>query len=42
MFDVSKEALSGESGIWSHTSFRSDKSDIHPQGELIKMLKSLK
>jgi N-acetyl-anhydromuramyl-L-alanine amidase AmpD len=42
MFDVSQEALSGKSGIWSHTSFRSDKSDIHPQPELIQMLKSLK
>ena len=41
MFNVSQEALSGKSGIWSHTSFRSDKSDIHPQPELIKMLKSL-
>jgi len=42
MFSVSQEALSGKSGIWSHTSFRSDKSDIHPQPELIEMLKSLK
>jgi len=42
MFDVSEEALSGKSGVWSHVSFRSDKSDCHPQNELIKMLKSLK
>lgn len=42
MFEVSQEALSGKSGIWSHTSFRNDKSDIHPQPELIEMLKSLK
>ena len=42
MFDVSQEALSGKAGIWSHTSFRKDKSDIHPQPELIQMLKSLK
>lgn len=41
MFDVSSEALSGTPGIWSHTSFRADKSDIHPQPELIEMLKSL-
>ncbi len=41
MFDVSNEALAGKSGIWSHTSFRSDKSDVHPQPELIQMLKSL-
>lgn len=41
MFEVCKEALSGEEGVWSHTSYRSDKSDIHPQKELIKMLKEL-
>lgn len=41
MFDISQEALSGKPGIWSHTSFRSDKSDIHPQKELVEMLKSL-
>ena len=41
MFNVSEKALSGEPGIWSHTSFRSDKSDVHPQPELIEMLKSL-
>lgn len=41
MWDVSKEALSGKSGIWTHTSYRSDKSDQHPQPEVIDMLKSL-
>lgn len=41
MFNVSSRALNGKSGIWSHTSFRSDKSDVHPQPTLIKMLKSL-
>lgn len=42
MFDVSQDALSGKAGIWSHTSFRSDKSDVTPQPELIEMLKNLK
>ena len=42
MFDVSKDALNGVEGIWSHTSYRSDKSDIHPQKELISMLKGAK
>lgn len=42
MWDISQQALNGEAGIWSHTSFRSDKSDVHPQPELIEMLKSLK
>lgn len=41
MWDVSIDALKGKSGIWSHTSFRSDKSDCHPQESLIKMLKNL-
>lgn len=42
MWDVSINALSGEAGIWTHTSYRKDKSDCHPQPELIQMLKSLK
>lgn len=41
MFDISKDALRGVNGIWSHVSYRSDKSDCHPQSELIEMLKSL-
>lgn len=41
MWDVSKLALGGNSGIYTHTSYRSDKSDCHPQPELITMLKSL-
>lgn len=41
MWRVNKQALSGESGVWSHTSFRQDKSDVHPQPELVEMLKSL-
>lgn len=39
MWDVTSEARWGKPGVWSHTSFRSDKSDIHPQPELIQMLK---
>lgn len=42
MFDFNKRALSGESGVWAHVSFRPDKSDVHPQAELIEMLKQLK
>jgi len=42
MFETNADALLGVSGIWSHTSFRLDKSDIHPQKELIEMLKGLK
>lgn len=36
-----KNALSGKPGIWTHVSYRYDKSDCHPQPELISMLKSI-
>lgn len=42
MWDVSKRALEGTWGIWTHTSFRSDKNDCHPQPDLIKVLKNIK
>lgn len=42
MFTVNDKALKGYHGIWSHTSYREDKSDCHPQPELINMIKSLK
>lgn len=43
MWDISKNAIGGEKGIWTHTSYRipSDKQDCHPQPELISMLESL-
>jgi hypothetical protein len=41
MFEVSKKALLGTPGIWSHSSVRADKYDIMPQPEMIAMLKSL-
>lgn len=42
MFDFNEKALKGYHGIWSHTSYRPDKSDCHPQPELIEMLQKLK
>lgn len=42
MWDMSKDALSGKPGIWTHDSYRPDKTDLHPQPEVIEMLKSLK
>ncbi|MFW6226355.1 MAG: peptidase C14 caspase catalytic subunit P20, partial [bacterium] len=42
MWEVNDDALGGKRGIWSHTSYRNDKSDVHPQPELIEMLKTLK
>lgn len=41
MWDVSTKALDGAPGIWAHVSYRPDKSDLHPQPEMIAMLKSL-
>jgi len=41
MLALSSKALSGQAGVWTHVSFREDKSDCHPQPELIQMLKSL-
>lgn len=41
MWDIKESALMGMPGIWTHVSFRKDKSDCHPQPELIEMLKSL-
>lgn len=41
MFNQNKEALNQTNGIWSHTSFRSDKSDVHPDPNLIKLLQTL-
>jgi hypothetical protein len=40
IFDIDLRALKGEEGVWTHTSVRPDKSDLHPQKELIDMLKS--
>ena len=40
-YELSEEALTGVSGIWSHTAYRTDKSDVHPQPELIAMLKNI-
>jgi N-acetyl-anhydromuramyl-L-alanine amidase AmpD len=40
-FNLSKEALSGQNGVWNHCNFRSDKIDIFPQPEMLDMLNSL-
>lgn len=42
MWDVSNRALEGTPGIWAHVSYRTNKSDAHPQPELIKMLQELR
>ena len=39
--NLSRAALSGEKGIYTHNSVRTNKSDVFPQEELIEMLKSI-
>ena len=41
MWGISGNALAGKPGIYTHVSYRKDKSDCHPQPELITMLKEL-
>ncbi len=41
MWDINKKALGGEGGVWTHVNYRSDKSDCHPDPDLINMLKTL-
>jgi len=41
MFDIDERALNIGAGVFTHASFRTDKSDCHPQAELIQMLNSL-
>lgn len=39
--DVRMDALEGKSGVFSHSCYRSDKSDIYPDRNLIEMLKNI-
>ena len=41
MWSLSTDAMAGKVGVWTHVSFRNDKSDCHPQPELLQMLMSL-
>jgi hypothetical protein len=41
MWDLSQDALSGMPGVWTHVSYRKDKSDCHPDPSLIGMLKTI-
>ena len=40
-FDVRLDALKGEPGIFSHSNYRKDKSDLYPDTRIVKMLNSL-
>ena len=41
MWTISTRALKGEGGVYTHNSYRKDKSDIYPCPRMIAMLKSL-
>jgi N-acetyl-anhydromuramyl-L-alanine amidase AmpD len=41
IFDINQRALRGDGGLYTHCSFRADKSDIYPQIDLINALKTL-
>ncbi len=41
LFDICPAALQGKAGIFTHSSVRPDKSDCHPQPELIELLNQL-
>lgn len=40
-FDVRKDALQGVSGIFAHSNFREDKSDLYPDQRIVQLLKNL-
>jgi hypothetical protein len=42
IWQVSDRALKGENGVFTHNSYRKDKTDVSPQPKLITMLKTLK
>jgi N-acetyl-anhydromuramyl-L-alanine amidase AmpD len=43
LWGLSENAMNARvPGIYSHNSFRADKNDIHPQPEMVEMLKNLK
>lgn len=39
-FEISKDALTGVPGIYSHAAYNKGKSDLHPQPEIISLLSS--
>lgn len=41
MFDLSKDALSGKPGVYTHVCYNEEKQDWHPQPDLVDMLKGL-
>jgi N-acetyl-anhydromuramyl-L-alanine amidase AmpD len=42
IWNVTDRALKGENGLFTHNSYRKDKSDVYPHPKMVEMLKSLK
>jgi N-acetyl-anhydromuramyl-L-alanine amidase AmpD len=42
IWNVTDRALKGENGLFTHNSYRKDKSDIYPHPKMVEMLKGLK
>lgn len=42
MWNINQSAQMGAAGVWTHVSYRVDKSDCFPQLELVQMLQGLK
>ncbi|NLO70229.1 MAG: N-acetylmuramoyl-L-alanine amidase [Porphyromonadaceae bacterium] len=40
-FNVRRDALAGKPGIYSHSNYRSDKSDLYPDSRIVNMLRNL-
>lgn len=41
-FEINQSAREGQAGVWNHSNYRSDKTDLSPQPALIKILNQLK
>lgn len=41
-FDINQDALDGKPGLWNHTNYRTDKTDLSPQPEIIDALCALR
>lgn len=41
-FELNTEAISGKEGLWTHTNFRTTKSDLSPQPIIIEVLNKLR
>ena len=42
IFNKNKNALTGEEGVWTHVSYRTDVNNCHPDEKLVELLKSFK